>query len=252
TYADALRDHGLDPSQAGLDDETLRRISCYIELHVEQGRALATPGIDAPVGVASMIRPHGRWRISLAGRADHAGTTLLADRQDPMLELARLVLAVRSAAERTSALATVGKVEVLPNAVNAVPSSVTAWLDARADDAAQVHAVIDVLVAAGFAPEQESWTPATAMDVALSDEVAAAVARVTGSAPRLGTGAGHDAGVLSEAGIPCAMLFVRNPTGVSHAPDEFAPDADCELGVAALTETLRALCAAEPALEIRM
>jgi N-carbamoyl-L-amino-acid hydrolase len=250
TYAEAIRGHGIDPEHAGRDDETVRRIGAYLELHVEQGRALVTPSVDAPVGVASMIRPHGRWRISLAGRADHAGTTLLADRQDPMLELARLVLGVRSAAERAGALATVGKVEVLPNAVNAVPSSVTAWLDARADGAAQVHAVTEALAAAGFALEQESWTPATAMDGALSDAVAAAVAPVAGSAPRLATGAGHDAGVLAEAGIPSAMLFVRNPTGVSHAPDEFADDADCEAGVAALTASLLALCAAEPGLTV--
>jgi N-carbamoyl-L-amino-acid hydrolase len=244
TYAEAMRDQGIDPAHVGRDDESLRRIGGYVELHVEQGRALVTPALDAPVGVASLIRPHGRWRISLAGRADHAGTTLLADRQDPMLDLARLVLAVRAAAERAGALATVGKVEVLPNAVNAVPSSITAWLDARADAPSQVHAVVEALVAAGFAPEQESWTPATALDGDLSDAVAAAVVRVTGSAPRLATGAGHDAGVLAEAGIPSSMLFVRNPTGVSHAPDEFAPDADCELGVAALTETLRSLCGA--------
>ena len=242
TYAEAMRSAGFDPARAGRDDEALRRVGAFVELHVEQGRALATPEIDAPVGVATMIRPHGRWRFSLAGRADHAGTTRLADRLDPMLELARLVLAARSEAERAGALATVGKVEVLPNAVNAVPSSVTAWLDARADDASAVQAVLEGLAAAGFTPERESWTPATAMDAALSDAVAAAVAGVTGSAPRLATGAGHDAGVLAEAGIPTAMLFVRNPTGISHAPDEHAPPEDCELGVAALAATVRALC----------
>jgi beta-ureidopropionase / N-carbamoyl-L-amino-acid hydrolase len=247
SYAEALRASGTDPATAGRDDETLRRIGAFVELHVEQGRALATPVLDAPVGVASVIRPHGRWRIALTGRADHAGTTLLSDRRDPMLDLARLLLLVRSAAERAGALATIGKLEVAPNAVNAVPGSVLAWLDARADDARQVAAVVEELQAAGFGPEPESWTPATAMDSDLSDQVAAAVTLADGRPPpRLATGAGHDAGVLAEAGLPAAMLFVRNPTGISHSPQEWAAEADCERGVDLLTAVLGRLCAAQP------
>jgi N-carbamoyl-L-amino-acid hydrolase len=242
TYAEAMRAHGLDPDAVGPDPDAVRRIGAFVELHVEQGRALATPDLDAAIGVATMIRPHGRWRIDLAGRADHAGTTVLADRSDPMLDLARLVLAVRAAAEREGALATVGRVEVRPNAVNAVASSVTAWLDARADAAPAVDGVVAALAADGFRAERESWTPATPMDAALSDLVAEAVEDVLGDIPpRLATGAGHDAGVLAEAGVPTAMLFVRNPTGVSHAPDEHAEPVDCEAGIAALAAVVRRL-----------
>jgi N-carbamoyl-L-amino-acid hydrolase len=57
----------------------------------------------------------------------------------------------------------------------------------------------------------------------------------------LATGAGHDAGVLAQAGIPTSMLFVRNPTGVSHSPDEFAERDDCLAGVAALTRVVEHL-----------
>jgi N-carbamoyl-L-amino-acid hydrolase len=57
----------------------------------------------------------------------------------------------------------------------------------------------------------------------------------------LPTQAGHDAGILSAAGIPTAMLFVRNPTGVSHSPDEHAEVPDCLAGVDALAETLTRL-----------
>jgi N-carbamoyl-L-amino-acid hydrolase len=60
--------------------------------------------------------------------------------------------------------------------------------------------------------------------------------------PIIPTGAGHDAGVLAQAGVPSAMLFVRNPTGTSHAPDEFANDADCAAGVLALAAVLEDLC----------
>src|SRR5215213_6690017 len=152
TMADALTAAGQDADALGRDDETLRRVGTFLELHVEQGRAL-----DAPVGVASSIWPHGRWRLDLLGRADHAGTTRLADRDDPMLALAAAIQEARSAAGRHGALATVGKLRVRPNGVNAIPSEVTAWLDARGPAEDDVRAVVaDVGAAAGAAPVEES------------------------------------------------------------------------------------------------
>jgi N-carbamoyl-L-amino-acid hydrolase len=239
TMAEAMSAAGHDAAGLGRDDAALRRIGTFVELHVEQGRALADPidGEAAAVGVASSIWPHGRWRLDLRGRADHAGTTRLADRDDPMLALATAVLAARAAAERHGTVATVGKVRVRPNGVNAIPSSVTAWLDARGplDDA--VRAVVtEVGDAAGAKPVEESWTPSTAFDASLRDRLARLL-----SAPVLPTGAGHDAGILAAAGVPTAMLFVRNPTGVSHSPAEHAAPADCLAGVDALARVIEAL-----------
>jgi len=233
SMAEALRSAGRDPALLGPDDEALRQVASFVELHVEQGRGLVHSG-DA-VGVGRMIWPHGRWRVELRGEANHAGTTPLADRRDPMLDLAAFVVQVRAAAEEAGALATVGRLRVDPNGVNAIASQVTAWLDVRADSEAAVGAVLDAL--APYAPAQESWTPVTVLDANLADTVADAL----GGPPRLSTGAGHDAGILAAAGIPTAMLFVRNPSGISHAPAEDADEADCHAGVAALATTLERL-----------
>jgi N-carbamoyl-L-amino-acid hydrolase len=235
TMAEAMAAAGQDPAALGRDDEALRRVGTFLELHVEQGRAL--DDLDAPVAVAESIWPHGRWRLDLRGRADHAGTTRLADRDDPMLALGAVVLEARAAAERRGALATVGKVRVEPNGVNAIPSAVTAWLDARgpAEDAVRAM-VADVGGAAGTEPVEESWTPDTRFEPQLRDRLATLL-----TAPVLPTGAGHDAGILAAAGIPTAMLFVRNPTGVSHSPAEHAEPADCSAGVAALARAIEAL-----------
>ena len=239
TMAEAMAAARADPRHLGRDDETLRRIGTFVELHVEQGRALAdVPGEAGAVGVASAIWPHGRWRLDLHGRADHAGTTRLADRDDPMLALAAATLGARAAAERHGALATVGKVRVHPNGVNAIPSAVTAWLDARGPFEGDVRRVVAAVgTAAGTAPVEESWTPHTPFDVPLRDRLAAAL----GGAPGLPTGAGHDAGILAAAGIPAAMLFVRNPTGVSHSPAEHAKLPDCLAGVSALARVVEEL-----------
>ncbi|MFN8080888.1 MAG: allantoate amidohydrolase [Kineosporiaceae bacterium] len=244
SYGEAARAAGITPDHLGRDDETLCRVGHFVELHVEQGRALALPDLDAAIGVASRIRPHGRFRLDLVGRADHAGTTLLADRDDPMLALATVIRAARTAAADHGALATVGKVDVRPNAVNAIPSSVRAWLDLRADTEEQVRATLaDIEAAIDQAAVQESWTGATLFPADLARDLAEAVgvALGTGPAPILPTGAGHDAGVLAQAGVPSSMLFVRNPTGVSHAPDEHAEPDDCETGAAALAAVLTRL-----------
>ena len=235
TMAEALTAAGRDPGMLGRDEESLRRVASFVELHVEQGRGLVHTG--DPVGVGRMIWPHGRWRVDLRGEANHAGTTPLADRRDPMLDLAAFIAHVRTAAQEAKALATVGKLRVDPNGVNAIPSQVTAWLDVRAESEEGVTAVLAAL--RHYEPEAESWTPVTVLDADLADIVVDAL----GGAPRLSTGAGHDAGILAAAGIPTAMLFVRNPSGISHAPAEDADEADCLAGVDALATALERLLA---------
>ena len=241
---------GGDASLLGPDEDLLGRIGAFVELHVEQGRALAPMG--AAIGVAEGIWPHGRWRFDFAGRADHAGTARLADRNDPMLPYASTVLAARRLAGEHGAVATFGKVIAEPGGANGVNSAVRAWLDARAPDEetlAKTAAAIGAAAAAAaaehgvtFAAAQESYTPLVRFDESLRDRITGVLAAAGITAPVLPTGAGHDAGILA-ARIPTAMLFVRNPTGVSHSPAEHAEEADCEAGVHALALVLEDLAA---------
>jgi N-carbamoyl-L-amino-acid hydrolase len=241
SMAEAMSAAGRDPSALGRDEETLRRVGTFVELHVEQGRHLSVLEEDHPVAVGSDIWPHGRWRVDLPGEANHAGTTRLHDRRDPMLGQAAVVIAARRSAEELGCVATVGTVRIVPGGVNAIPSEVTAWLDARGIDADAVRRVVAEVdeVAGEFdgALTEESWTPTTAFDPGLVRRLATRL----GGIPVIGTGAGHDAGILANAGIPTAMLFVRNPTGVSHSPAEWAEEGDCLAGVAALATVLEDL-----------
>ena len=243
TFAEALTAAGRDPQSLGADPDRLSRIGAFVELHVEQGRGLIDMG--QPVAVGTAILPHGRWRVDIAGQPNHAGTTRMSDRHDPMIGFARLVLAAqREAALRDTPLraarATVGKVACAPNAVNAVPSHVTGWLDARAEDEALLDELLEA-IAREIAVDglrvhvtEESRTPAQHFDATLSQHVSGLLPQ----APLLATGAGHDAGVLAEADVPSAMLFVRNPTGISHSPEEFAESDDCETGGTALADVI--------------
>lgn len=245
TFAEAAADFGLEIANLGPDGEALGRIGVFVELHVEQGRGLVD--LDAPVGVASGILAHGRWRLTIRGQGNHAGTTRMDERRDPMVVAARAILAGRQVAAASGTVrATVGRIEAVPGGTNVIASSVSAWLDVRAASGAEtrsaVAAIADAVRSAAVAEGcelelvEESWAPEVVFDPVLRDRIGAAL----GGVPVLPTGAGHDAGVLAAV-VPTAMLFVRNPSGISHAPEEGATDADCEAGVAALASVLKEL-----------
>ncbi|MFT7841337.1 allantoate amidohydrolase [Saccharothrix sp. BKS2] len=241
TFGEAAHAAGFDPLRMGRDRRALSSIGAFVELHVEQGR-----GLEVPVGLASSILAHGRWRLTFTGEGNHAGATLVEDRRDPMLPAAAAVLAARRAATG-GARATVGRVVPNPGGTNVIASSVDVWLDARADDEPRTREVVEAVTAAAreaardegceVVVREESWGGTVTFDAGLMAEVRAAIGADT---PALPTGAGHDAGVLA-AHVPTAMLFVRNPTGVSHAPGEHAEPDDCAAGVVALATTLEHL-----------
>lgn len=248
SLGEAMVGAGIDPDALGPDAGLASRVGAFVELHVEQGSGL--DGVGAAVGVGEFIWPHGRWGIEFGGRADHAGTTRLGDRRDPMLPYAATVLGAREAAVEFGGLATISKVVAVPGGVNGICSAVRAWLDARAGDEETLQALVGRVMerARGSADRhgvtmtsrRESFTPVVEFDRDLRDRVVAALAARGVTAPVLPTGAGHDAGVLAGV-VPTAMLFVRNRTGVSHSPDEHAESEDCAAGVEALAAVLEDL-----------
>lgn len=245
TFADELRAVGGTPEHLGVDHDALGRIGAFVELHVEQGRGLID--LDRAVAIGSSIIGHGRWRVSISGAGNHAGTTLMADRRDPMVAAGALVVAVQALARAVpGARATVGRLVPTPGGTNVIASRVDVWLDVRHPQDATALGLVEEIrqaaVAAGadqgctVVLTEESFSATVDFDPRLRDELCG----VLPEAPVLATGAGHDAGVLKEH-VPTAMLFVRNPTGVSHAPDELVEDADAEVGADALARTLQHL-----------
>jgi N-carbamoyl-L-amino-acid hydrolase len=202
------------------------------------------------VAVGTSILGHGRWRVTITGHGNHAGTTRMEDRHDPMVAAGAIITAVRDIARsRPQARATVGRVVPVPGGTNVIASRVDLWLDVRHPDDAVTAAVVAAIAdrAAAIAAwegctarlVEESISPTVSFDAGLRDRLRATLP----DAPLLATGAGHDAGVLA-AHLPTAMLFVRNPTGISHAPSEHVEDVDAEAGAAALGTVLGELLVA--------
>jgi acetylornithine deacetylase/succinyl-diaminopimelate desuccinylase-like protein len=204
----------------------------FLELHIEQGPVLERAG--EPLAVVTAIAGQARGAVVFEGRADHAGTTPMSAREDALVKAARFVLHVRESA-REPAVATVGAIEVEPNAMNVVPARVTVAIDARAPDAAG----LDELIA------DIGFEPGSRIDpVAMSGPPFEVLSELLPGAPRLVSGAGHDAMVLAAASVPTGMLFVRSLNGgVSHCPEELSSEEDIELAVDVLTRALAQLTA---------
>jgi allantoate deiminase len=202
------------------------RPDAFLEVHIEQGPVLAQ--LAQPLGVVTAIAGQARGIKVFEGRADHAGTTPMSARADALIDAARFILHVRDCA-REGTVATVGAIEAEPNATNVVPAKVTVSVDARSADATLLD---ELATEIGFEP---SWR---SEPVVLSD----AFGSVLPAAPRLVSGAGHDAMILAAAGVPCSMLFVRSLNGgISHHPDELSSADDIALAVDALTDALARL-----------
>ncbi|HKD92985.1 MAG TPA: allantoate amidohydrolase [Terriglobales bacterium] len=227
SVADAIRSFGLDPArlpEARLADNTLG----YLEVHIEQGPILES--LNYPLGVVETIVGQSRLIVSFTGKSSHAGTTSMDLRRDALAAAARWITSVESIAQSTSGLvATVGRLEIEPNARNVIAGSVHASLDVRhAQDTIRHQAVDRMLkearqIAADrglkFEEQKQLDQPAVAMDATLVKRLSQAVKAAGYPVHHMSSGAGHDAMILA-AKIPAAMLFLRSPGGISHHPDE--------------------------------
>jgi allantoate deiminase len=208
----------------------------YVELHIEQGPVLLERG--APLAVVTGITGLARGELVTTGRAGHAGTTPMAGRADALVDAAELVLRVRdTAAKIDGAVATVGRLDVQPGALNVIPDRVIVSVDARAPELEQFTQLIAAL---GLEPTYRIEPVAMAEPVRAV--LRAELERRGLPLVELPSGAGHDAGILAAAGVESAMLFVRSQNGgISHHPDELTSDEDVALAVDVLTATIRSL-----------
>jgi allantoate deiminase len=208
----------------------------YVELHIEQGPVLLER--DAPLAVVTGIAGVARGELVTTGRAGHAGTVPMVGRADALVDAAELILRIRdTAGQIEGAVATVGRLDVQPGALNVIPDRVTVSVDARAPDPDRFARLIAAL---GLDPTYrvEPVAMAEAVRAVLREEIETRGLPVV----ELPSGAGHDAGILAAAGVESAMLFVRSQNGgVSHHPDELTTDEDVEFATDVLSAALARL-----------
>lgn len=229
---------------------TLPPIRAYVEIHVDQNGGVATSG--AAVGLVPGIAGVARTALTWRGQASHSGAHGRSDRRDALLAAAAFLTgldAFWSAAEAEGhALAiTVGKLNCYPNQPNTVVGRVEAVLDVRALDPQVLEAMSSRLsnmakkLAAECGLELDVQSLGVIAPVPMDQELLRAF---DDSAARLGlptvttpSMSGHDAGILAPH-MPAAMIFVANPAGVSHSPEEAIDEKSLEAAIAVAVDAV--------------
>jgi beta-ureidopropionase / N-carbamoyl-L-amino-acid hydrolase len=210
----------------------------YLELHIEQGPVLDATGggLAAVTGVQAIT-----WlEVTVTGEANHAGTTPMAFRKDPMVVAARAIAYAPDLTRRIDGLVVnVGRIAADPGNVNVVPRRVTFTLDIRhpedakaAEGEAWLRGYLERMAehaGCGVTFADLARFPAQPFDETLVTRVEEAAKALGHRVRRMPSGAGHDAQMMATI-CPTAMIFVPSVGGKSHTPDEFTRPEDLIAG----------------------
>ena len=245
--ADGIRRIGGDPDRIADARRQPGSTHCYLELHIEQGGTLDRRRI--PIGVVEGIVSISRYRATVTGFANHAGTTMMTDRQDALIAASQLVLAVREEVTKVDGrqVGTVGHLEVSPNAANVIPGQAVLSIELRDLSEAKLTSIAEAIAARARAIATATkstieivptghYGPALATP-AVQAAIERAASRLNLTHARLPSGAGHDAQMAATLG-PMGMIFVPSIGGVSHSPRERTEWDDCARGADVLLQTL--------------
>jgi len=252
SLADAIRNFtdaagaSLDPTRIPQTCPLAPNTFAALEVHIEQGPVLEAD--NASLAVVDAIVGQSRLKLTFEGHANHAGTTPMPLRHDALVAAAQWIVEVeRYATNYTQLVATVGRIEALPGAMNVVPGTVHATLDVRHPKDESRHAAVAHLLtkaeAAGAARGVKvhatvlSEQKAVPMNHDLTVKLHQAAARAGYDAKSMFSGAGHDSMILAPH-VPTTMLFVQSPGGLSHHPDETVREEDVEAALATVLNLL--------------
>jgi len=244
---EALSANGFDPTQMKSLKRDPNSVIGYVEIHIEQGPVLEAENL--PVGVVTAINGATRWALTVKGEPGHAGTVPMAMRHDALTAAAEMALAIEKIGQtHESVVATVGRFQAYPGAVNVIPGEVRFSLDTRSPDdsvrekvtaaiekeckaiAAQRHVTLHI--------ESLSSAKATPMAQSFITGLSDAIGRRQISPRLLPSGAGHDAMAMAEL-CPAGMMFVRCKGGISHSPLESMTEDDCDTALDVLLDFVR-------------
>ncbi|MBZ0332187.1 M20 family metallo-hydrolase [Halomonas sp. ANAO-440] len=252
TLREALTYLGADTSRLAEVSRNPERVLGYVEVHIEQGPVLENEGLA--LGVVTALTGIERHRVTVSGKAGHAGTTPMEGRRDALVGASAMVLEADSLLRRRDSLVgVIGQLTVRPGAVNVIPSEVEFTLELRSPDPEKRLAGRREILAglAGIAKER-GLEFTTCMDyeaegVACAERLIQALEQacreVGQPSRRLFSGAGHD-GLAMHALTDIGMLFLRCRDGLSHHPDEAITAEDAEAGTRVIMQLLTSMATA--------
>ena len=248
THAEGIRLLGGDPSKISSLARAKGDIAAFLELHIEQGGNLDTQKLD--IGVVEGIVAIEWWEFTFKGKANHAGTTPMDARKDPLLPAARFILAVNEVITRDEGrqVGTVGKIQAFPGAGNVIPGEVKLNMEIRDLSSEKIWKLYAELEAIAKQLAQESGSSLAIQHIEVASKPALADPEIRKiikqEAEKLGmttlslpSGAGHDAQEMARI-APMGMIYIPSRDGISHAPDEYSSPEAIANGANVLLKTL--------------
>jgi beta-ureidopropionase / N-carbamoyl-L-amino-acid hydrolase len=245
--SDAIRRIAGDPDKIETAVRGKGTWHSYVELHIEQGGTLDRAKV--PIGIVEGIVAIHRYDVAIEGFANHAGTTLMNERQDALVAASQLTLAVREIAQARKGrqVGTVGRIEVEPNSPNVIPGRVTMSVEFRDLSEAVLKELGDAVKARGAAIAKSTNTKITFTLASINvpalatkgvqDAIGRSADAMGLKTMRLPSGAGHDAQQIAKI-APMGMIFVPSVGGISHSPKELTSWEDCANGANVLLRTV--------------
>ena len=220
----------------------------FVELHIEQGNILNKNNID--IGVVTGIVGLKWWDVTITGFANHAGTTPMDERKDPMIAAADFILLVKNIINEIpgNQVGTVGKIEAYPGAPNVIPGEVKLSLEIRDLDESKIDFLFREIEkkAKIIASNNETTISFSSIDINASPAlmnkqiqslIINAANELNYSFKKMPSGAGHDAQDMAII-VPSGMIFIPSVDGISHSPKEFSSDESVYKGANILLNTI--------------
>ncbi|MDA1267859.1 MAG: Zn-dependent hydrolase [Bacteroidetes bacterium] len=248
THAEGIRLLGGDPSKISTLARARGDLAAFLELHIEQGGNLDTKKLD--IGVVEGIVAIEWWEFTFKGKANHAGTTPMNARKDPLLPAARFILAVNEVITRDEGrqVGTIGKIQAFPGTGNVIPGEVKLNLEIRDLSSEKIwklyaeletiakQLVIESGVSLAIQHIEVASKPALA-DPMIREIIKQQAEKQGLTTLSLPSGAGHDAQEIARI-APMGMIFIPSKDGVSHAPEEYSSPEAIAKGANVLLHTL--------------
>lgn len=216
----------------------------FLELHIEQGIRLYNDKIS--IGIVSGIVGITRYKITVSGSANHAGTTPMSMRHDALVSASKLITYIFNMANDFGDpfVATVGKLDVFPNSVNVIPGKVEFILEIRDiyknkidDFIKEIEKVALKIPDFDINIELYNEKESILLNEKLISIIQSACKSKQYSYNIMVSGAGHDSMELAKK-VPTGMIFIPSKDGISHSKDEYSTEEDIIKGTEVLLETI--------------
>ena len=244
TLPDKLKEYDLTVADVEDAVRDIEEIRAFLELHIEQGEVLEHEQL--PIGIVNGIAGITRYRITVKGEANHAGTTPMNLRNDALTTAAKLITDIEEIANTFADpfVATVGKLNVHPGSVNVIPGKVEFVLELRDLDQDKIDLSLEKFEEAGHKYDNADITfeeminkPPVDTDESITDIIEKACLESDIKYRHMASGAGHDAKEIARK-IPTGMIFVPSKNGKSHCPEEWTDWEDIYQGVEVMLNTI--------------